>query len=171
MDPQQVGTGKPNTGFEYPAGTGAGVVCSLASLAASDMPDDSPSCPTEMTLAEGAPRVLKSRNSVTRNEASGSLLSGPCAKLAGQSEGTTAWMAVREACSPANMVAAAGPWPILRKKWVGVPEGRVVVSLKVLEKPLWPWGAMVVVALGKRERERVMAGSRCIVGLVSNLWE
>ncbi len=40
------------------------------------------------------------RNSVTRKDVDGSEVKWPQPKLLGQREGTTAWMALREACSP-----------------------------------------------------------------------
>ena len=74
-----LGTGKPKTGFEKPSGIGAAVVCSFANLAANDSPDP-------FSLPDDVPVI--SRKSVTKNAPPAASSRGPCAKLAGQSEGT-----------------------------------------------------------------------------------
>jgi hypothetical protein len=150
VEPQQVGTGKPNCGAVWPGGIGAGVVCSLASFCARLRPLP---VPGEDFLEEE-----RSRNSVARKYASlPPLLSSlPQARERGQRDGTTAWMALREACSPANMVAAAEYSPEVLTKME--ESGFVVVRRKVDEKPELPYEVIWVLE-ASRERERRIEGS------------
>lgn len=76
-------------GLSWPSGTGAGAVCSAASLAASDKPEP----------RGGAAVPLRSRKSVTRKNLF-AVDMGPKAWALGQKFGTALWMAFRDACSP-----------------------------------------------------------------------
>ncbi|KAL2018760.1 hypothetical protein VTK56DRAFT_388 [Thermocarpiscus australiensis] len=84
-------------GLPKPAGTGAGVVCSRASLAASERP-----VPLGAAEAEAEPRSRKSRKSVTRKCLPGEARRAPWAWARGQRfrSGTAEWIAFREAYSP-----------------------------------------------------------------------
>lgn len=152
-------TGKPKCGVWYPGGVGAGVVCRVASLAARDMPE---CCCCASAADDEEERDLDdmSRKSVTRKAFPSSVT--PVAREAGQREGTTLWMAFREACSPRNISAAAVPGADFMKRCFWVLVGRVVVILAVELKPLLPWVETVVVA-GSRERVRRMDGSSFMV--------
>ena len=132
-------TGKPKCGVWYPGGVGAGVVCRMASLAARDIPEcgcfcDSPA--DDVDDEEERDLDDMSRKSVTRKALPSSVT--PVAREAGQREGTTAWMAFREACSPRNISAAAVPGADFMKRCFWVLVGRVVVILAVELKPLLP---------------------------------
>ena len=131
-----LGTGKPKTGFEKPSGIGAGVVCSFANLAANDIPD-------HFSPPDDVPPI--SKKSVTKNAPPAASSRGPCAKLAGHSEGTV-WIALSEACSPAYMTSASFPLPVFIKKIFSVPSLSVVVILAVVENPDPPCLATVVLA-------------------------
>ena len=74
-------------------------------------------------------------------------------------------MALRDACSPSNMVAAAAPGEVLTKM-----EVCGVVRRKVDAKPEPPWEAIWVVG-PSRERARRMEGSiegAMVVDLIAN---
>ncbi len=101
-----------------------------------------------------------SRKSVTRKAFPSSPT--PVASEAGQREGTTLWMALREACSPRNIVSAALLGEVFKKKCLSVLLGRVVEILAVALKPLLPW-LETVVDLESRERDRRMHGSSFMV--------
>ena len=82
------------------------MVCSLASLAARE----------RLLLDERSEEEEdRSSHSVTRKYVPGSSSSSPCPRAAGQSEGTTVWIALREAYSPANMTCAAEPLDVFAK--------------------------------------------------------
>lgn len=94
VSPQQVRAGKPNCGAEYPGGVGAGVVCKVASFFARDSPE-------VLEL-----RAERSMNSVTRKDCEGVSLREPWPWDRGHSVGTTAWRALRDACSPGKSMCA-----------------------------------------------------------------
>jgi len=75
-------------GRSWPSGMGAGVVCSLASLAARLWPEPP------------AAEEPRSRKSVARKNFPGDELRAPWAWDLGQKLGTASWMALRDACSP-----------------------------------------------------------------------
>lgn len=167
VEPQHVVTGKPNCGFVYPGGVGAGVVCRVASLVARDIPECCCCCFWVSAVDDDeSERDDISRKSVTRKAFPSS--DTPVAREAGQREGTTAWMAFREACSPRNISSAAFPGADFMNKCFWVLLGRVVVILAVELKPLLLWVETVVVA-GLRERVRTMDGSSFMVVIM--YWE
>lgn len=131
-----LGTEKPKTGFEKPSGIGAAVVCSFANFAANNIPEPF-SPPDDVPLI--------SRKSVTKNAPPAASSRRPCAKLAGHNEGIV-WIALSEACSPANMTSASLPLPVFMKKCFSVPSISVVVIFAVVEKPDPPCRATVVLA-------------------------
>jgi len=142
-------TGKPKTGCVEPGGGGAGVVWRVASFAARERPEP---------FSEVGER---SRKSVTRKDPVVSERE-PWAKLAGQREGTAAWMALSEVCSPSNMSCASLLRLVFMKRFFCSPLIEVVI-FAVVEKPDPPWDATVVLA-GSRERALMMAGSSFIAG-------
>jgi hypothetical protein len=76
-------------------------------------------------------------------------------------------MALREVCSPWNMVEAEGLEEVLMKNICGrVVEGEVEVRKKVELKPLPPWGVIVEVAAERESAER-MAGSTWVSGIIA----
>ena len=84
-------TGNPNFGVDSPGGGGAGVVCSLASFAASDDAD---------VDDDEENRLDRSTKSVTRKCVEGESASLPCPYDCGHNVGTALWIALSDACSP-----------------------------------------------------------------------
>lgn len=136
------------------------MVCRVASLVARDIPECC--CFWDSAADDDDERDFDdmSRKSVMRKAFPSS--DTPVAREAGQREGTTAWMAFRDSCSPRNISSAAFPGADFMKKCFWVLLGRVVVILAVELKPLLPWVETVVVA-GSRERVRRMDGSSFMV--------
>lgn len=145
-------------------GKGAGVVCSLASFWGRVMP---PPRLLLFLLGWWSWLLFRLANSVARKYESGSWSSLPQAKLRGQRLGTTVWMALREVCSPLNMVEAEGLEEIFMKKVCErVVEMGVEVRRKVEVKPLPPWGVILVVEAGRESAPR-MAGSIWGFGVIA----
>lgn len=162
VSPQQVGTGKPKP-FEAYSG-GGGVVWSFASLAANDIPLPSPLLPDD--LDDPLPPLM-SRNSVARKYPS-ETDNFPHAKDLGARLGTALWIALSDACSPSNIVAAPFEEEVLMNMdVVGV------VRRKDDVKPDEPWVEILrSLSCGVRERAERIDGSICegvgmfVVGLV-----
>ncbi|KAI7223991.1 hypothetical protein KC333_g20 [Hortaea werneckii] len=105
-----------------------------------------------------------SKKSVTRKDLPDTSAILPCPYDLGQSVGTALWMALRDSCSPANMVSASLPLPLFMKYCMSSPLGSFVVILDaVAEESPPPPPPETDVLLGSRPRRLTIALSSFIV--------